>query len=103
MKTMNTKRAFTLIELMIVIAIITIIAAIAIPNLLRHRTNNIIGKEMIVKESGQKVEVIRRVNERESNNIFVCRIDNGPNANPRYQQLEFRYEELVKIEPAVEK
>lgn len=35
----KTKRAFTLIELMIVIAIIAIIAAIAIPNLLAARKN----------------------------------------------------------------
>ncbi len=36
---LQTKKAFTLIELMIVIAIIAIIAAIAIPNLLSARKN----------------------------------------------------------------
>lgn len=36
---LHTKKAFTLIELMIVIAIIAIIAAIAIPNLLSARKN----------------------------------------------------------------
>jgi type IV pilus assembly protein PilA len=36
---LNTRKSFTLIELMIVIAIIAIIAAIAIPNLLSARKN----------------------------------------------------------------
>ena len=47
----NKSKGFSLIELLIVVAIILIIAAIAIPNLLRARraANEVWGKKPVVK------------------------------------------------------
>lgn len=99
------RKAFTFIEMMIVICMIAIISAIAIPNILKHReSEKITGKTMVVKSSGQKVEVLRRViSGKETTNLYSCRIDNGPEVTPRYQQIEFHVDELVPLEPTVEK
>jgi prepilin-type N-terminal cleavage/methylation domain-containing protein len=89
------RRAFTLIELMIVIAIIAIIAAIAIPNLVeaKKKDNLRIGDEATVIESGMRVKVLDYY----SGGWWMVRIDNGPEATPRYQEMRFSTDELRKI------
>lgn len=98
------KRAFTLIELMIVIAIIAIIAAIAIPQLITNREKiekDYIrqGDEATVIETGMRVKVVGY----ENSSVLICRIDNGPEAPLRYQEMRFTRDELRKILPKVER
>lgn len=106
------KRAFTLIELMIVIAIIAIIAAIAIPNLLNDKINKQkgfeSGKSATVVASGIQVLLLRHPGK--SNNpkfddpyYWICRIDNGEGVVPRYSEVTFHVNELRGILPKVER
>jgi len=99
------KRAFTLIELMIIICIIAIIAAIAIPNLLEHRKNKelIPGHPAIVVASKVQVTLLRHPSEDfDQRNYWICRIDNGEGINPRYSEVTFHVNELKGILPKVE-
>lgn len=57
---MNGKKSFTLIELLIVVAIIGILAAIAVPNFLNARTRAIISRGMAdMKNLGTAIEQFR--------------------------------------------
>lgn len=95
------RKAFEIVELIIVIGIITIISAIAIPNLLESERNNknhvVIGKDAIWK--GQVVTVIGtssidRVN---SGYYYLIRIDNGADKTPRWSEINVNKEELKPL------
>lgn len=105
------RRAFTLIELMIVIAIIAVIAAIAIPNLLDKKNRDKgfeAGRQATVISSGIQVTLLRHPNteSRQRNTDYqswICRIDNGEGAVPRYSEVTFHANELRAILPKVER
>ena len=105
------KRAFTLIELMIVIAIIAIIAAIAIPNLLDHKNKKKgfeAGRTATIRASNITVTLMRHPpnasNQKTSDfDHWICRIDNGEGAVPRYSEVTFHIDELQSTLPKVER
>ena len=90
------RKAFTLIELMIVIAIIAIIAAIAIPNLMEARKKSTrvqAGDTATVNASGVRVIATEVI----SYHLVRCLLDNGPGAVPRYSDATFNQNQLTKV------
>ncbi|MCA8925370.1 MAG: prepilin-type N-terminal cleavage/methylation domain-containing protein [Planctomycetes bacterium] len=67
---MRCKRAFTLIELMIVIAIISVIAAIAIPNLIAARKHGNHASAITALKTISTAETLFRENDKEEDNLF---------------------------------
>ena len=64
------RRGFTLIELMIVIAIISIIAAIAIPNLISARKHGNHASAITALRAIHSAQNLFRENDREEDNLF---------------------------------
>ncbi len=103
---MNTRRAFTFIELAIVLSIIAIIAAIAIPNLMEsnRQANGVqAGTDARVRATGVVVHVVghpyRMTGKYGSaiTGVWICRVDNGEKAAVRYSEVMFGAEELEML------
>ncbi len=91
------RKAFTLIELMIVISVIAVIAAIAIPNLVASKrlreeqvALNAIGKMVTLKGHDIQVMVVKK-----EGDFFVCRVDNGTGSSPRFSEVRFHKTEIM--------
>ena len=79
---MKNRRGFTLVEIMIVVAIIALLAAIAIPNLLRARSN----ANEAAAVAGLKTIVSAAISFRSVNNAYPGVLTSlaAPNATPPY-------------------
>lgn len=95
------RKGFTLIELMLVIAIIAIILALVAENAVGTHHRLSIGETVQIVATRQKV-VIVRIDEIPHGSIFVCRIDNGPTAPVRYTEVHFFANEIAVL-PDVER
>jgi type IV pilus assembly protein PilA len=119
------KKAFTLIELMIVIAIIAIIAAIAIPNLLEARKHgneaSAIGSLRTINAS-MAIYIERNASQRYANTLtdletdgyvdnvlgsgakqgYLFRAESDDNIFNAGIPLDYQYEYLVGTQPAVQ-
>lgn len=81
------KKAFTLIELMIVVAICAIIAAIAIPNLISQKRHPVTGEYLSYSSAlgktftwnGNRIIVTGKVSD---NNYSIVILPNNPNQSP---------------------
>jgi prepilin-type N-terminal cleavage/methylation domain-containing protein len=92
------RKAFTLIELMIVIAIIAIICAIAIPQLMANKDAFKPGTQVRAKVSGVIVTIIQQ--DQRTAFLYLCRIDNGPEAKVRFVEARFQRDELEPLPEA---
>lgn len=78
-------RAFTLVELMITVAIIALLAAISVPGVLRARVNSADSKaKTVLRATATALE-----NYRSSEGIFPNSIDDLVNANPAYIEKNY--------------
>lgn len=87
------RHAFTLIELLVVFAIIAILALMACPLWIKPPRGILVGDTVQVKTTHVKVVVV----EQDSMSAFMCRVDNGPEAHPRYQEIHFLRDELEPL------
>ncbi len=85
MNRVSRKRGFTLVEIMIVVAVIALIAAIATPNLLRARTTgNDVAAKAIIKTIASAAEEYASFNGNYPNSISELTATNPPYLNEDY-------------------
>ncbi len=88
---MNKRRAFTLIELLIVVAIIGILAAIAVPNFLAAQTRAKVSRVYADMRSIENAIETYRLDNNAFAHYVVSAGTNGPNGQPVSVSMIFQY------------